>query len=126
MFDRQYVRESVIWIAICIAGVEGVKFFEGLFPPDSAYRFLAILPVVIGLGIGLWVELRQVARMDELQKQIYLAATLTGSMTMMMVCSVAYIGEALKLWARMAPIYAVLALGAGFALGLIVAKRRYA
>lgn len=126
MFGRIYVRESLLWIVACIASVQLAKWLAGSWPTDSPLRPLAMAPVVAALGAGLWVELRQVGRMDEMHRLIYLFATLTGSMFVMMFCAVAYLGEALHLWARVAPVYAIGALGIGFALGWLGAKRRYA
>jgi hypothetical protein len=126
MFGRTYVRESLLWIVACILAMEVAKWLAGALPAESSWRPLAIAPVVLALCAGLWVELRQVVRMDEMQRFIYLVATLTGAMFVMMFSAVAYTGEALKLWPRVAPVYAIGALGLGFWLGWLGAKRRYA
>ena len=88
-------------------------------------RVLALVPVALAICAGLWVELRQVARMDELQRLIYLAATLSGALLAMLFCSLAYLGEALQLWARVAPIWVLLVMAVGFCGGWLVARRRY-
>lgn len=126
MFGRKYVWESLLWIVPFLLAVELSQWLAEAWPAGSRWRALALAPAVAALAVGLWVELRQIARMDELQRLIYLAATLTGSMAAVMFCAVAYLGEALHLWARVAPIYAIAALATGFVLGLAVAKRRFA
>jgi hypothetical protein len=125
MFDRKYLYESLIWIAAFVLSLYAAKAFARQLEPDSALRLLALVPVVCAIGGGLWVELRQVGRMDELQRLTYLVATLCGAMFGILFCSVAYAGEALKLWTRIAPIYVMAAMAAGFFVGWIVARRRY-
>lgn len=125
MFDRKYLRESALWIAAFIFTLEGASWVAARFEPGSPLRFVALTPFVPVLGAGLWVELRQVARMDEFQRLIYLTATLTGSMCAVLFCSVATLGEVLQLWPRVSPVYGLSALFVGFALGWIGAKRRY-
>jgi hypothetical protein len=44
----------------------------------------------------------------------------------MLFCAVSYMGEALQMWPRVSPIYAVAALGLGFLAGWIGARRRFA
>lgn len=126
MFSRSYVRESLLWILAFVLTFELSGWLADFWPIGSPWRLLALVPVLLALPVGLWVELRQVARMDELQRLIYLVATLTGSMVVVLFCALAYIGEALQLWPRVAPIYAIAALGVGFVLGWIGARRRFA
>ncbi|MGH8481294.1 MAG: hypothetical protein ACRES8_02400 [Nevskiaceae bacterium] len=125
MFSRSYVRESLVWIVAFVLAIEAAKWVAGLFAADSPLRLLALAPVLLAMGAGTWVELRQIARMDELQRLKYLIATVVGAMLAMLFCAVAYVGEALELWARVAPIYAIAALGIGFVAGWIGAQRRY-
>lgn len=126
MFGRRYFWESALWVIAFIATIELAGWLAQRWPGDAPWRVLAIVPVIFAMAAGTWVELRQVARMDELQRQIYLVATVTGAMLMIFFCGVAYVGEALQLWARVAPIYAILALGVGFVIGYYGARRRYA
>lgn len=125
MLSRQYLRESLLWIGAFVLTLEGAGWIAERFAVSSPLRFLALAPVILAILAGLWVELRQVVRMDELQRLTYLIATMTGSMLAVLFCAVAYVGEALQLWARVAPIYAMAALAAGFVLGWAGAKRRY-
>jgi hypothetical protein len=126
MFGRQYARESLVWIVAFVLTIELAQWLTRLWPEGSALRLLALVPVVVAIGAGLWVELRQIARMDELQRLTYLIATVSGAMFVTLFCAVAYVGEALKLWTRVAPIWAIAALGLGFVVGWLAAKRRYA
>jgi hypothetical protein len=126
MLGPRYLRESVLWIAAFVLAFELCQWLARLWPEGSPWRLLALAPAVAAIGAGLWVELRQVARMDELQRLMYLVATLTGAMFAVLFCAVAYIGEVLRLWARIAPIYAIAALGLGFLIGWLGARRRYA
>lgn len=125
MLNRRYVGESLAWIVAFVLTMEFADWLAGRFAPGSPLRLLALVPVVVALGAGFWVELRLIARMDELQRLKYLIATLAGSMLAVAFCAVAYIGEALQLWARIAPIHAIGAIGAGFALGWLGARRHY-
>jgi hypothetical protein len=125
MFGRAYVRESLLWIVAFVLTFEGSAWLAGQWP-ESPWRVLALAPTVLVLCAALWVEMRQIARMDELQRLLYLAATLTGSMVAVLFAAVAYMGEALELWARVAPIWVIAALGAGFVLGYVGARRRFA
>ncbi|MGQ0585957.1 MAG: hypothetical protein ACT4PK_01985 [Gammaproteobacteria bacterium] len=125
MFSRAYVFESLGWVALFVVAIEASKWVAASVAGESPLRLAALLPVLLVIGLGMWVELRQIARMDELQRLKYLVATLAGAMLAMLFCAVAYVGEALKLWARVAPIYAILALGVGFAIGWYGARRRY-
>jgi hypothetical protein len=79
MFGRKYVIESAIWIVAFVAAIKFAQWLAELWPADSPLRPLAIVPAVLALCAGMWVELRQVVRMDELQRHIYLVATMTGS-----------------------------------------------
>lgn len=125
MLARRYVRESVLWIAAFVLAFELSEWLARLWPVGSPWRLLALAPTVAALAAGLWVELRLVARMDELQRLVYLVAALTSAMAVVLFCAVAYIGEVLQLWSRVAPIYAIAALGLGFGLGWFGAKRRF-
>ena len=125
MFDRKYLFESLLWIAAFALSMFAAKWLARGFGPDSALRLLALAPVTLAICAGLWVELRQVARMDELQRLTYLVATLSGTMLGMLFCALAYAGEALQLWARVAPIYVLVAMAVGFIAGWIGARRRY-
>jgi len=125
MYDRKYLIESALWIAVFAASVVAVKWAARTLEPDSALRLLVLVPVTLAICAGLWVELRQVARMDELQRLIYLVATLSGALLVLLFCSLAYLGEALKLWPRVAPIWTLLVMVIGFGGGWLVARRRY-
>jgi hypothetical protein len=125
VFSKAYLRESVLWIGAFVLTVEGAGWIAGRFDDGSPWRFLALVPVTIAIGAGFWVELRQIARMDELQRLTYLIAVVAGSMLAVMFCGVAYLGEALKLWTRVAPIYVIAVMAVGFACGWAGARRRY-
>jgi len=125
MFDRKYLFESLVWIAAFVLSLYAAKWLARQLAPDSVLRLLALAPVACAIGGGMWVELRQIVRMDELQRLTYLIATLSGTMLGMLFCALAYAGEALELWTRVAPIYLLLAIAIGFMGGWIAARRRY-
>jgi fucose permease len=125
MFDRKYLYESALWIAAFALSLFAAKWLARQFAPDSGLRLLALVPVVLAIGGGLWVELRQVGRMDELQRLTYQVATLCGAMLGILFCAIAFTGEALQLWARVAPIWVIASMGAGFLAGWIGARRHY-
>lgn len=126
MFGKRYFWESAVWVVAFVAAMELAQWLARLWPEGSAWRLLGLVPVVAAMGLGTWVELRQIARMDELHRLMYLVATMTGAMLGILFCAVATVGEILKLWPRVMPIWAVAALGLGFAIGWFAAKRRYA
>jgi hypothetical protein len=126
MFGRKYFMESLAWIVAFVISIELAQWLAESWPAGSPLRLVALAPVVVALCAGLWVELRQVARMDELHRLMYLVATLTGSILVILFCALAHLGEALQIWGRVSPIYAIAVLGAGFVVGWFGAKRRYA
>lgn len=123
--SKSYLRESMLWMVAFMLSVVLVKWVAARYAADSLQRVMALVPLVLAMIAGLWVELRQVARMDELQRLKYLIATVAGSMLTILFCGVAYVGEALQLWGRIAPIYTIAVLGAGFVVGWFAAQRRY-
>ena len=125
VISRTYLRESLIWIAGFVLAMEASGWLATRLPADSPVRLLALAPVILAMCGAMWVELRLIARMDELQRLTYLIATLSGAMLGMLFCAIAFIGEALKLWERVAPIYTIAAMGVGFVIGLLIARRRY-
>jgi len=125
MYDRKFLGESLLWVLVFVLAFEAAGWLAGQLEHGSSWRLLALAPAVLGIGGLLWAELRQVTRMDELQRQKYLIATMTGSMAGVLFCAVAYIGEVLALWPRVASIYALAAMGLGFAAGWAGARRRY-
>ena len=126
MINRKYVQESALWMLAFLLTFALSAWLAKRWPDPSPWRLLILVPAIAAICAGLWVELRQVARMDELHRHMYLVATLTGSMFAMLFCAVAYMGEALELWPRISPIWAVAALGAGFVAGWAGARRRFA
>jgi len=126
MINRKYLQESALWMLAYLVTFAAAAWVAKRWPGESPWRLLTLAPAVAAVCAGLWVELRQVARMDELHRHMYLVATLTGSLFAMLFCAVAYMGEALALWARVSPIWAVAALGVGFVAGWIGARRRFA
>ncbi|MGH2670927.1 MAG: hypothetical protein ACRDH5_17745, partial [bacterium] len=87
MFCRKYLQESALWMLAFVLGFALSARLAELWPAGSAWRLLVLAPAVAAVCAGLWVELRQVARMDELQRHMYLVATLTGSMFAMLFCT---------------------------------------
>lgn len=126
MFGRRYLKESILWMLAFLATFTLSAVLARHWPGPSPWRLVLLAPPVAAVCAGLWVELRMVARMDELHRHMYLIATLTGSMVSMLFCSIAYMGEALQVWERVSPLYAVAALGVGFVAGWIGARRRFA
>lgn len=124
--QKRYFWESVAWVIAFVGAIELAQWLARLWPDDSPQRGVALVPVVVAMCVGMWVELRQISRMDELHRLMYLIATLVGTMATILFCAVASVGEALQLWVRISPIYAIFALGSGFAVGWLVARRRYA
>lgn len=126
MFGRRYVQESILWMFAFLLTFTLSALAAKHWPGPSPWRFALLVPPVAAVCAGLWVELRMVARMDELHRHMYLIATLTGSMAAVLFCSVAYMGEKMQLWERVSPLYAGAALGLGFLAGWIGARRRFA
>ena len=126
MFGRRYFWESAAWVVAFVIAVLLAQRLARQWPVDAPWRALALLPVVAAMAVGTWVELRQIARMDELHRLMYLIATLTGAMFAILFSAVASLGELLELWPRVGPIYVILAMGFGFAVGWLAARRRYA
>lgn len=125
MYDKKFLREMLLWVLVFVLAFEAAGWLASHLERGSSWRLLALAPAVLGIAGMLWSELRQIARMDELQRQKYLVATMSGSMAGVLFCALAYIGEVLALWPRVAPIYAIAAMGLGFVAGWTGARRRY-
>jgi hypothetical protein len=125
MISKRYLSESLLWIAAFVIVLQGVLWGAERLGPGTGVRSLLLIPVAVVLGIGLWVELRQIRRMDELHRLMYLIATLTGSMLAVTFCAIAYLGEVLVGWPRVAPIFVIAVLGGGFVIGSLGAYRYY-
>lgn len=125
LFDRTYVRETILWMALMMLGFIATFWMIKHFEVGSPWRYVGLAPYVFTMAGMYWTELRQIRRMDELQRQIYLVGTLSGSIFFMTFCATAWVGEVMQLWPRVAPIWGMAAMGAGFGLGLGIARRYY-
>lgn len=123
--DKRYVRDTVLWILAFIITLQAAGQLADMLKRASLWPELALLPIMLALAGGMWIELRQIRRLDELQRSIYLVATLSGSMSVLALVSIAYVGEVLVGWSRLSPVFYLGAMGAGFLIGWVVASRRY-
>ncbi|MGB1560834.1 MAG: hypothetical protein ACPHN2_04975 [Sinimarinibacterium flocculans] len=125
MYDRRYWRESGIWLLIYLGVVLLTAAVMRRLPDDSLWRLPAMLPFFAAAAAAFWIELRQLRRFDELQRAIYLEASLAALwLTGAAIISVWLLEEVGGL-GRISPLWLLGVLGAGFGLGYFKARRRY-
>ncbi len=126
MYDRRYWREFAVWFVAYVALMLGAaRILKGL-PDDSPWRVALVLPVLLVLLAAIWIELRMVRRFDEMQRMIYLEATFASSLLAMLVTASGWLFEEMAGAPRISPLWVMAALGGGFLLGYLNARRRYA
>jgi hypothetical protein len=125
MYDRRYWRESGIWFVIYLGLVLLTASAIRQLPEDSVWRYPAMLPLVAAALALFWIELRQLRRFDELQRAIYLEASLAALWLTMAIAIGAFLLEELGGLPRISPVYLLLSLLVGFLVGYFNARRRY-
>lgn len=125
MYDRRYWRESGIWVAVYLGLVLLTAGGIRELPEDSAWRYPAMLPLFAAACAGFWIELRQLRRLDELQRAIYFEASLAALWLTMAVAIGAFFLEELGGLPRISPVWLLMSLLAGFLIGYLNARRRY-
>lgn len=125
MYDRRYWRDSGIWMAGCLALAAATVAIAQQLPEGSVWRYVAAVPLCLFGLTAFWIERRQLQRFDEMQRAIYLEASLTAMWMTMAAIIVASFLEKIAGAPRIAPIWLLLVLGAGFAAGMLSAMRRF-
>lgn len=125
MYDRRYWKEYLVWLALFLLLVCANSVLLRQLPDGSPWRLLTLLPVFVAMAAGLWIELRQFRRYDELQRRIYLEAMLVSGVATIGFCVTAMLLEQVMGWPRLSPLWTLVVLTTAFAVGLIVAYRRY-
>jgi predicted neutral ceramidase superfamily lipid hydrolase len=125
IYTRLYWKEYAVWFALFMAAMVMVKKLSHWFPDDSPFRLLLIvLPTLAAFG-GFWVELRNLRRIDELQRRIYLESLFVGQVFLVAFCVAAAMAELVIGLPRFSPLAYVFAQAAGSGIGLLVARQRY-
>lgn len=125
MYDRRYWRESGLWTLLYVGVVLLTAAVLRQLPDDSVWRYPLLLPLFCAAFAGFWVELRQLRRFDELQRAIYLEASLAALWLTMAVAISAFLLEELGGLPRLSPVWLLASLLAGFVIGYVKAQRRY-
>lgn len=125
MYDRRYWKEYAAWLLLFLLLAFGNGTLLRHLPEGSAWRLVTLLPVFVAMAAGLWIELRQFRRYDELQRQIYLEAMLVSGIATIGFCVTALMLEQVMGWPRLSPLWTLLVLTAAFLAGLLFAYRRY-
>lgn len=111
----------LIYIGVVIATAAGIRHL----PEGSPWRFPAMLPLGAAAFTAFWIELRQLRRFDEMQRAIYLEASLGALWAVTAVVIGAWFMERLGDMPRLSPLWYLVALGVGFVLGYWKASRRF-
>ena len=125
MYDRRYWREWGIWFLAYFVLILLTSAVVTRLPEDGAWRLVATLPVCAVALSGLWAELRQVRRFDEMQRAVYLEASLAGFWTAMAILATTALLEVFAGTPPLAPLWVLLGTGIGFGGGYLNAIRRY-
>jgi hypothetical protein len=125
MYDRRYWREWAIWMLAYLALIVLTSALVRRLPDDSPWRIAAALPVCAVALAAFWSELRQVRRLDEMQRAIYLEASLAGSWSGIAIVATAALLEVFGGLPRLSPLWILLGMGLGFGAGYLNAVRRY-
>jgi hypothetical protein len=125
LYDRRYWKEYGLWFVLFLLVMEVVvRAVQGL-PQADPRRWAAVLPVLAAIGAGFWIELRNLRRLDELQRLIYLEAMFASCVLAIGWCALQLVLEHVLGHARLSPAWTLLVLGLGFGLGWIIARRRH-
>jgi hypothetical protein len=125
LYDRRYWKEYGLWFLLFILVMELVVRAVQDLPPQDPRRWAAVGPVLAAIGAGFWVELRNLRRLDELQRLIYLEAMFASCVLAIGWCALQLVLEFVLGYARLSPAWTMLVLGGGFGLGWIIARRRH-
>jgi hypothetical protein len=125
MYDRRYWREWMIWMLAYTILIVLTSVLIQRLPDGSNWRIAAAIPVCAVALSAFWAELRQVRRFDEMQRAIYLEASLAGSWCGIAVIATAALLEAFGGVPRLQPLWILLSMGLGFGAGYLNAVRRY-
>lgn len=126
LYDRRYWKESLLWGLPYVLGCILVFSAREQLAVGDPLRILLAVPVLALAGLGLWVELRQIRRFDELQRRIYGEAWLHGGVAGMVGCLLTVLLEGFVGPPEQAPLWVLLAMALGFCVGWARAARRYA
>ena len=125
MFDRSYWFWMGGWSLVFLGLVLGLDLLAGQLGAHDPRRWLLMVPVLAVTAIGLRLELRQLRRLDELQRQMYLEAALTALIVTLGYSSAVLVLERFAAMAAPSQAWTMLVIGAAFVVGLLLARRRY-
>jgi hypothetical protein len=125
MYDRRYWLEFAIWFSAYVVLLILTSMLVQRLPDDSPWRLAAAIPVCAVALSGLWPELRQVRRFDEMQRAIYQEATLAGFWSGCTIAATAALLEVFGGLPPVPPVWILLGMGLGFGAGFLNALRRY-
>jgi hypothetical protein len=125
MYGRQFWKDYALWFALFFGALQLAYWLAHDLPEAHPLRWIALLPLGVATVGGLWIELRNLRRLDELQRLIYLEAT-TISVGFVASWSVAaMLMEIFLKLPRPAPHWTLLVLGIGFLVGLLISRRQH-
>ncbi|HEY0974253.1 MAG TPA: hypothetical protein VGE57_07150 [Solimonas sp.] len=125
MFDRSYWFWMGGWSLVFLGLVLSLDLLAGQLGAHDPRRWLLMVPVLAVTAIGLRLELRQLRRLDELQRQMYLEAALTALIVTLGYSSAVLVLERFAAMAAPSQAWTMLVIGAAFVVGLLLARRRY-
>lgn len=119
---RRYIWRSIGIVAVAMTGVLAMIT---LAPADGAWRAMATLLAVSGLGFGIYEFVVLMRALDELQQRIHMMALAIGCGGAVMIVSAFALASALMHWDLVQPAFTVVFAVAGYYAALFVLSRRY-
>jgi hypothetical protein len=119
---RRYIWRSIGIVAVAMTGVLAMIT---LAPADGAWRAMATLLALSGLGFGIYEFVVLMRALDELQQRIHMMALAIGCGGAVMIVSAFALASALMHWDLVQPAFTVVFAVAGYYAALFVLSRRY-
>lgn len=125
LYGRRYWKEYALWFVVFVGALQAAYLWAADLPQGHLLRWAALLPVAVATAGGIWVELRNLARLDELERLIYLEAMTVAGFFIMSWNAALLLMESLVGLPRPSAAWNLGVMGLGFCVGFLIAKRRH-
>lgn len=125
LYGRRYWAEYLIWFLVFVGTIALSRLASERLPAESPLRLASLVPPALAVLGGFWVELRNLRRIDELQRTMYLESLLYGMVATVLFCALAFLLETMIGLPRVSPMWVIVVNGVGCLVGLGVSWWRY-